>query len=114
MFSENEDFDVVLIRHAQSEFNRATIEHSKRLSLTGSFIDFTNHEEFQNVVCYNEKLIDPNISEVGRFECKNSREIMRNHEIDLILVSPQVRTLETCRRVFQNRKIPVIVEPLIT
>lgn len=39
---------------------------------------------------------------------------MNKLEPDVILVSPLERTLETCSRVFKDRNIPVIVEPVLS
>ena len=35
-------------------------------------------------------------------------------DFDVILVSPLERTLETCNYIFGHRKIPIIVEPVIS
>ena len=33
--------------------------------------------------------------------------------IDCVLVSPHLRALQTCHNMFENRGLPVIVEPLL-
>lgn len=47
-------------------------------------------------------------------QCMDAAEQLRDVEVDLILVSPKRRTLETCSIVFGGRGIPVRVEPLLS
>lgn len=57
--------------------------------------------------------MDPPLSEHGRKQCEHYRKECEKIEPDLIVVSPYKRALETCHRLFDNPKIPVIVEPVL-
>lgn len=103
--------DLILIRHAQSTYNEATIVTAGEMGLTGVWDDYIKSDVFNQRVTYNERFIDAPLSEHGKHQCENAQNELKNKDIDLILVSPQIRALETCERIFGGRNIPVIVEP---
>lgn len=47
-------------------------------------------------------------------KCRKTQRALENVKIDCILVSPQLRALQTCFNVFNGKKIPTFVEPLLT
>lgn len=47
-------------------------------------------------------------------QCFEARELFKDLQPDLILVSPLQRALETCSLIFPDRKVPCIVEPLLS
>jgi broad specificity phosphatase PhoE len=114
MLGEEKSSDIVLIRHAQSTFNEASRDVAGRLGLFGTFPDFAKNEQFRKEVCYCSDHIDAQLSYHGIHQCTDTKQKMSSIDVDAIIVSPQIRALETCRRVFEGKKIPVIVEPDLT
>lgn len=60
-------YDIVLIRHAQSLFNEATIRETSRLGLSHlSWEELIEDVKFNKHVTYNQLYMDPPLSEAGR------------------------------------------------
>lgn len=57
--------------------------------------------------------MDSALAPEGVEQCQKLSKVLQDHPFDLILVSPMLRTLQTCELVFKNRNIPVKVEPLL-
>ena len=58
-------FDVVLIRHAQSTFNHATLMAVEELDLSSNWFEMVKHPEFNKRVTYNKKYMNAKLSEHG-------------------------------------------------
>ena len=54
--------DLILVRHAQSTYNEATITKSRELGLTGVWDDFIKSDVFNQMVTYNQTFIDAPLS----------------------------------------------------
>jgi broad specificity phosphatase PhoE len=46
-------------------------------------------------------------------QCKRARESLAYEDIDIVLVSPYQRALETCREIFGGRNIKVEAHPIL-
>ena len=62
----NQNYDVVLIRHAQSTFNEGTEKAIEELQLNSSWWELVKHEHFNQLVTYNNKYFNAEISSKGR------------------------------------------------
>ncbi|EGR29140.1 phosphoglycerate mutase, putative [Ichthyophthirius multifiliis] len=98
--------DLVLIRHAESEYN---LEQRKACN---SSTEVKNGENLQTK--FKKDLIDCSLTEEGKNQCLQAEQICENLNIGIVLVSPLRRALETCKEIFKNHKNKpkVIVNPL--
>lgn len=81
---------MILVRHGQSEWNAA----------------------------YNRTRVDPNIPDppltgAGRRQALDAAELLGEADIELLLASPYLRTLETAEIIANRLGIPIAVEPLV-
>jgi broad specificity phosphatase PhoE len=64
---QHRGYDLVLIRHAESEFNRVTFEEAENLGMKGRRWDeLIKFDEFKRRVVYNQELLDAPLSEHGK------------------------------------------------
>jgi broad specificity phosphatase PhoE len=94
-----------LIRHAQSTYNQAALAVSLK---SGS--------EFYSHVKLNPNLLDPPITPLGLQQTVHNRPVVQALHFDKVFVSPALRTLQTCRELFQGHpsKPKIIVNPYIS
>jgi broad specificity phosphatase PhoE len=81
---------VHLIRHGQSEFNAA----------------------FDSIVRRDPMIFDPNLTELGRAQASALASDARWPGIELIVVSPLTRAIQTAQHVFKGHQAPWHVEPM--
>ena len=102
--SSSNNFDLIMIRHAESKFNEACDQFTKQLGIDKlGWDEQMNVKAYSEEVLFNEAYFDSKLSEKGKeqvkveiYQCRNVRETINNIPIDLVLVSPKIRTLETC------------------
>ena len=68
-------------------------------------IYFIRHGEGNHNKTEDWNILYPRLTERGREQCMKVREEMEGEEVDLILVSPLRRTLETGSIIFKDRKL---------
>jgi broad specificity phosphatase PhoE len=77
-------------------------------------IYWVRHAEAQsNISEINYKIIDPGLTSLGYIQCEILKKYLESNKIigyiDLVVVSPLERTLETCNRIIDhNNSIPII------
>lgn len=94
-----------LIRHAESCYNKA----ARNVNLKGG-------NEFYSHVKLDLSLLDPPITPLGLVQTAKNRPIVQGLHIEQVYVSPALRTLQTCRELFDGHpsKPKVTVFPLIS
>lgn len=85
------------LRHAQSEHNQWMI---KRLYLPRIFGTCSG-------------IVDAPLSDIGTVQAQKLKNRIQSIPFDLIISSPLTRAIQTMQTAIGNRKIPVIVTPLI-
>lgn len=90
------DYDLIFIRHAESEINRATKVIVTKYNIPNTYKYLKNIPEWTAEVKYSMNFVDCPISEEGRAECLRKRKKADELKPDVILVSPLLRTLQTC------------------
>ena len=63
--SGNKNTDLVLIRHAQSEFNLAEANFAKEKGIPNNFKQMFKYPDFNEKVVYNIKYMDAPITKLG-------------------------------------------------
>ena len=111
---QTDKHDLVFVRHAESIFNLACERYRVANNIPYIWKELCNHQGFDSSVLYNPDFIDCSITEKGKEECLNAQKLIQDTDIDCVIVSPLLRALQTCDIVFQNKKIPVYVEPILT
>jgi broad specificity phosphatase PhoE len=91
---------ILLIRHAQSKYNKA-IKEIDRLLNEGK-IDKVEHKLNREKIKFSEDLIDCEITDQGYTECKEAGRELSNIKIKYVIVSPMVRCLMTCNNVLKS------------
>ncbi|KRX07723.1 hypothetical protein PPERSA_05786 [Pseudocohnilembus persalinus] len=86
---------VHIIRHAESEYNKAQFEFGGYQAATQFKYEHIGHK-------YDPNLMDPAITEKGIEQCKLAREKIKELNVKLVIVSPLKRTLQTCHEIFKN------------
>lgn len=100
--------DVYLIRHAQSLYNvgEAAVEelHGPNYKQTEDYI----------ALKYDESLCDCSITEHGVQHSLEAKKQLEAVPVDVVIVSPLRRALETCHHMFKDHpsKPKIIVDPL--
>lgn len=94
---------VHFIRHATSLYNVANTEWNE-----------THTAEDLKVIKWQERFIDSPLAPVGVEQAKRAREAVSRLEVDLVVVSPLRRALETCELLFGDRGVPIRVCGLFT
>ena len=83
---------VILLRHAESKPNEKMKEIRKREHTDEDLLRVKTNIEFQ----------DSSITQLGITECEAAAEIAKTLKVEIVLVSPMVRALETAYHVFKN------------
>ena len=83
---------VILLRHAESKQNEA----SKRLSS----IEHTEEDILRHKTNFLSR--DWSITELGKKQCESTAEITNKLKVEIVLVSPLKRTLQTAYHVFRS------------
>jgi broad specificity phosphatase PhoE len=83
---------VILLRHAESKSNQLksqirSIKHTKEDILRART---------------NLKYIDPSITELGKQQCEATAEVTDKLKVEIVLVSPMTRTMQTAYNVFKS------------
>lgn len=107
-----EDDDLVLIRHGQSNFNKGFLDYMALRDMQSNWDHCITLPDFNERVSYASEHIDCHLSPEGIKQCAQAREQLKNHPIDIVLVSPHQRALETCREIFGGRGLKVEVHPI--
>mmetsp|Transcript_32954 Transcript_32954/g.57843 ORF Transcript_32954/g.57843 Transcript_32954/m.57843 type:complete len:229 (+) Transcript_32954:2117-2803(+) len=94
-----------LIRHAQSAYNKAALN----VILAGG-------NEFYSPVKLASDLLDPPITPLGLTQTAQNRPTVQGLHIEQVYVSPALRTLQTCRELFEGHpsKPKITVNPYIS
>lgn len=111
--------DLIFIRHAESVFNQACEDYRLKHNIPYVWEQLCNHSGFDQAVLFNPKYIDCPLTPRGKAQVQPSilpqatkaRYNLWNTPVDCVLVSPQLRALQTCRNIFGNSDVPVVVEP---
>jgi broad specificity phosphatase PhoE len=103
---------LIAIRHAQSNFNKGFLSFKEVLNPNMRWKDCIQLPDFNREVSYAKQYIDCSITEQGKAQCTRAREELKTEEIDIVLVSPHRRALETCQEIFGGRNIRVEVHPI--
>jgi broad specificity phosphatase PhoE len=92
---------LLLVRHAESLANELTTE-SVAAGLGA------------DVVRWRLDLLDCPITDIGRQQCLEAAVLFRDIKVDVVVVSPLYRTLQTCDLIFQGHPSnpTVLVSPL--
>ena len=98
---------IYFIRHAQSQYNLVEAQLAERLGP-----DYKQTQEYLTEK-FSDKYLDVRITQLGVEQCFNAREEMKGIKLDLVLVSPMRRALQTCHIIFEELegKVPIVVEP---
>jgi|JI9StandDraft_2_1071091.scaffolds.fasta_scaffold607071_1 broad specificity phosphatase PhoE len=100
--------DIYLIRHAQSHYNvgetAVEAQHGPTYKQTQDYITLK----------YDPKLCDCSITDHGVQQSLEAKKEMENIPVDIVIVSPLRRALETCHHIFKDHpsKPQIIVDPL--
>ena len=86
------------IRHAETEFN--VVRANMKIKYP---IDYHIEPEWL-VERFNLEHIDSELTEKGRKQAEECREKTAGEEVDLVLVSPLRRTMQTCDIIFRDHK----------
>ena len=101
--------DILCLRHACSEFNVGENEF---------YYDNAYSEDldrrFNDEVLYAPKFIDAQLSKQGIKQCQQVRTNPTLSSVQIVLVSPLYRALQTAEIVFGKLNIPIIVIPELT
>ena len=76
--------------------------------------ELCNHQGFDSSVLYNPDFIDCSITEKGKEECQRAQKMVKESDVDCVIVSPLLRALQTCEIVFDGKNVPIYVEPILT
>jgi len=95
------------IRHAQSQFNLA------QMVAAGAASEVREGEDLNVKFDYN--LIDCGISELGKKQCEESAEKVKDLNVKFVISSPLRRCLQTTQETFKNHKNKpkVVVWPIV-
>ena len=99
---------VYLIRHAESLYNVGEADLEKELGEVYKASErYITHK-------YSPEMMDVSITENGVGQCEEARKIMEGKHVDIVIVSPLRRALETCWHIFKDHpsKPQIIVDPL--
>ncbi|CAK90511.1 unnamed protein product (macronuclear) [Paramecium tetraurelia] len=99
----------ILIRHAESEYNLAA-----RLAVNSSK-EVTNFKEESLKIKQDESLIDCGLTQYGIQQCLESATKMSSFKVDIVLVSPLRRAIQTAHYLFRDHpnKPKFIVVPFL-
>ena len=67
--------------------------------------------QFCSEVLYNPQYADARLSEEGIEQCNKAKSSEELRKVDVVLVSPLNRALETASIVFGELKVPIVVHP---
>ena len=87
---------IIIIRHAESEFN-------KTVKLLKERIEIVDQKIFLKNIKSDRQLVDSFITEKGRNQCLKAGKELSNIPIKYIFTSPLRRSLETCKLVIQSK-----------
>ena len=59
------------------------------------------------------EVIDSPLTEIGHTQALNLSKTIMNHNIELVLVSPLLRTLETANNIFRTHDVPIVCEEFL-
>ena len=58
-------------------------------------------------------IVDPGLTEEGRTQAAAAAEALASRDIDRLLVSPYLRTLETAEIIAEALDLPIVINPLV-
>jgi broad specificity phosphatase PhoE len=85
---------IYFIRHAESKYNAAESAIKEKHGE-----GYMKSEEYQNAK-FDRSFLDVELTEKGEQQCLESRAVMKDIDVDLIIVSPMRRALKTCALTF--------------
>ena len=88
---------IIFIRHAMS------IENEKINSIYNNNENI-KQEEILKEINLDKKMIDIELNEKGKIQCKKIQKKINKINFDIVLISPLRRTLETCNLIFEHYK----------
>ena len=59
------------------------------------------------------EVIDSPLTEIGHEQSLKLSETIMDHKIDVVLVSPLLRTLETAHNIFKSHNVPIVCEEFL-
>jgi broad specificity phosphatase PhoE len=106
--------NLILIRHGQTYFNKAITE----LERYKYILDSEEYKRKLAEIRFSKSYIDTELTAKGKEEAVNSGTQMEGLNIRNIIVSPMIRTLQTCENIIKSfpsdqSKINVIVHPAL-
>lgn len=92
--------DLLLIRHAESQYNRLVIDENDRQGLTQRDQYLIMYTKFR----LDQKLLDSDLSEIGVKQCLEGRQNLAESlkKVKLVITTPSTRTLHTSRLLFNT------------